>query len=187
MTRIGLGVACVMLLGAATSAAQGVRYGVGAGLLLPVGDYHSLDKLGWIAAVDGTYWLASGSLGIRAEASYSRTGQREGACCLTDHTTAFGGGMIDVVNALGKTPDQVRPYLVAGVGLYNWRLSAPGFTPASETKFGFGGGAGVAYKVGRGSTRIFLESKVTDVSVNGIDLISVPIRVGVRFGANPRP
>lgn len=40
----------------------------------------------------------------------------------------------------------------------------------------------MAYKVGRGSTRIFLESKVTDVSVNGIDLVSIPIRVGLRFG-----
>ena len=71
--------------------------------------------------------------------------------------------------------------MLGGVGLYTWRLSAPRFTP-SETKLGFGGGAGVAYKVGRGSTRIFLESKVTDVRVNGIDLVSIPIRVGLRFG-----
>jgi len=72
--------------------------------------------------------------------------------------------------------------VLGGVGLYTWRLSAPGFTPTSETKLGFGGGAGVAYKVGRGSTRIFLESKVTDVRVNGIDLVSIPIRIGLRFG-----
>lgn len=171
-----------MLLGAATTAAQGVRYGAGAGLLLPVGDYHSIDNPGWIVGADITYWLASGSVALRAEGSYSRTGERPGSCCLTDHTTVFAGGMVDVVYAFGNSADQVRPYLVAGVGLYNWRLSAPGVTPSSETKVGFGGGAGVAYRVGRGSTRVFLESKITDVSVNGIDLVSIPLRVGLRFG-----
>lgn len=183
MTRMALAIAGTMLLGAATAAAQAVRYGVGAGLLLPVGDYRSLDKTGWIVGADVTYWLTSASVAIRAEGSYSRTGQRQGACCLTDHTTTFTGGMIDVVYAFGKPANQMRPYLVAGVGLYNWRLSAPGFIPTSQTKVGFAGGAGVAYSVGRGSTRIFLESKLTDLSVNGIDLVSIPIRVGLRFGA----
>jgi hypothetical protein len=182
MTRIGLGVAGVMLLGATTSAAQGVRYGVGAGLLLPVGDYHSLDNAGWIAAADVTYWLASASLAIRAEGSYSRTGQKQGACCLSDHAIAMAGGLIDVVYALGRRADRIRPYLVAGVGLYNWRLSAPGFTTSSVTKAGFGGGAGVAYRLGTGRTRLFVEGKVTNVTVNGVDYVSIPVRVGLRFG-----
>lgn len=182
MKRIGLAVVGALLLGAATSAAQGVRYGVGAGLLLPVGDYHSLDKAGWIAGADVTYWFASGSIAIRAEASYSRTGQRQGACCLTDHTTAIGGGMADVVYAFGKTTDQVRPYVLAGVGLYNVRLSSPGLAASSETKVGFGGGAGVAYRLGTGGARLFVESKITTVTKNGVNLISIPIRVGLRFG-----
>ncbi len=183
MTRIGLGVVGVMLLGAATAAAQGVRYGVSAGLLLPVGDYHEIDNPGWIAGADLTYWLASGSIGIRAEGSYSRTGQRPGACCVSDHTTAIAGGMVDIVYAFGTTAKQVRPYLLAGVGVYNVRLSAPGFSPSSDTKIGFGGGAGVAYRVGGGATRLALESKVTNVAVNGVYFTSISIRVGVRFGA----
>jgi len=172
-----------MLLGAVTASAQGVRVGVGAGVLLPVGDYHSLDNAGWIAGADVTYWLASGSMAIRAEGSYSRTTQKQGACCLSDHAIAMAGGLVDVVYAFGKTTDQLRPYLVAGVGLYNWRLSAPGFIPSSVTKVGYGGGAGVAYKVGRGNTRLFLEGKVANVVVNGVYYVSIPIRVGLRFGA----
>ena len=46
MKGIGLAVIGAVLLGAPTASAQGVRYGVGAGLLVPVGDYHSLDKPG---------------------------------------------------------------------------------------------------------------------------------------------
>jgi opacity protein-like surface antigen len=182
MKRIWLAVAGAMLLGAATAAAQGMRYGVGAGLLLPVGDYHSIDKTGWIAGADVTYWLALGSMAIRAEGSYSRTGQRQGACCVSDHTTAIAGGMVSVVYAFGTTAAQIRPYLLAGVGLYNVRLSAPGFTPSSDTKVGFGGGAGLAYRVGKGGTRVFLEGKVTNVTVNGVAFASIPIRVGLRFG-----
>src|SRR5438094_4160148 len=136
MTRIGLLVVASMLLGTATFAAQGVRYGVGAGLLLPLGDYHSLDKPGWIVGADVTYWFASASIAIRAEGSYSRTGQKQGACCLSDHAIAMAGGLVDIVYAFGTTADQIRPYLVAGVGLYNWRLSAPGLTTSSETKVG---------------------------------------------------
>jgi len=108
---------------------------------------------------------------------------RSKARCLSDHTIAIAGGLVDVVYAFGKTADQIRPYLVAGVGLYNWRLSAPGLAPSSETKAGFGGGAGVAYRVSSGSTRLFLEGKVTNVTVNGIYYVAVPIRVGLRFGA----
>jgi opacity protein-like surface antigen len=183
MKRIGLAVVAGMLLGAVTATGQGMRYGAGAGLLLPVGDYHSLDNPGWVVGADVTYWLASASVAIRVEGSYSRTSERPGSCCIADHKTTFAGGMLDFVYAFGRTADRIRPYVLAGVGLYNWRLSAPGLTPASETKVGFGGGAGVAYRMGRRSTRIFLESKVTDVSVNGIDLVSIPIRVGLRFGA----
>jgi len=185
MTRIALTVVGATLLGA-TAAAQSVRYGVGAGLLLPAGDYHSQDKMGWIVGADVTYWLASASIAIRAEGSYSRTTQKQGACCLSDHAIAMVGGLVDVVYALGKAVDPIRPYLVAGVGLYNWRLSAPGFSTSSVTQAGFGGGAGVAYRVGTGSTRVFLEGKVTTVTVNGVSYVSIPIRVGVRFGANPR-
>src|SRR2546422_1007057 len=183
MKLIGLAVIGAMLLGVATAMAQSVRYGVGAGLLLPVGDYHSIDKTGWIVGADITYWLASASIAIRAEGSYSRTGEKQGACCLSDHAIAMAGGLLDVVYAFGSTADQIRPYLVAGVGLYNWRLSVPGFIPSSETRLGLGGGAGVAYKVGRGSTRLFLEGKVTNVTVNGVYYVSIPIRVGLRFGA----
>jgi opacity protein-like surface antigen len=182
MHRIGLAVVVAILLSATTGVAQGVRFGVGAGVLLPVGDYHSLDNPGWIAGADITYWFSSGTIAIRAEGSYSRTNGRTGSCCVPGRKTAFAGGMVDVVYAFGRTADRIRPYVLAGVGLYNVRFSAPGFTPSSDTKLGFGGGAGVAYRVGTGSTRVFLESKVTDVT-SGVDLVSVPIRVGLRFGA----
>jgi len=61
MKRIGVALVGALVLGAATTSGQGVRYGVGAGLLLPAGDYNSVDKPGWIAGADVTYWFPSAS------------------------------------------------------------------------------------------------------------------------------
>src|SRR5438445_10902928 len=108
MNAMGLAVLGAMLLGLATAMAQSVRYGVGAGLLLPVGDYHSIDKTGWIVGADVTYWLASASVAIRAEGSYSRTGQKQGACCPSHHAIALAGGLGDVVYACVKTAVQIQ-------------------------------------------------------------------------------
>ena len=68
------------------------------------------------------------------------------------------------------------------IGLVTGGSRPPGFIPSSKTKVGVGGGAGVGYKAGRGSTRLFLEGKVTNVVVNGVYYVSIPIRVGPRFG-----
>ena len=60
MKRIHLAVLAAAGLCVATAtpaAAQGLRYGVNAGLLMPMGDYNSFDKPGWVAGAGATYWL----------------------------------------------------------------------------------------------------------------------------------
>jgi hypothetical protein len=62
------------------------------------------------------------------------------------------------------------------------RIDRVTFASSSDTKVGFGGGGGVAYGVGAGSTRTFLEAKVTTVTLNGVNLASISLRVGLQFG-----
>ncbi|HMA44100.1 MAG TPA: hypothetical protein VKO86_08795, partial [Gemmatimonadales bacterium] len=76
---------------------------------------------------------------------------------------------------------QVRPYILGGVGYYNVKISAGGVS-ASESKVGFGGGAGLAFKVGTGDTRLFVEGKFVSVSTSGNSTTFLPIRAGIRFG-----
>lgn len=182
MMRICRFVVGALLLGTSGAGGQSVRYGLGAGLLLPIVDYNDIDKVGWVVGADITYWLPSTHVGIRAEGSFSQTRQRAGACCLADHTTQLAGGMADLVYAFGARALRVRPYLFAGLGVYNLRLSAPGFVPSSDARVGFGGGAGIAYRAGSGSTRVFLESKATSLTLNGAQFASIVVRVGLRFG-----
>jgi len=180
MKRIVFGLLAVLSLAGVSglSAQQGIRVGVSGGLLMPMGDYKKADKLGWLVGGDVTYWLTSAPIGIRADVQYSQTSEKSG---VPAHTSKIIGGLAEVVYAFGKQADQIRPYILGGVGYYNVKFSAGGVS-ASESKVGFGGGAGIAFKVGTGSTRVFVEGKFVNVSTTGGSTTFLPIRAGIRFG-----
>jgi opacity protein-like surface antigen len=160
------------------SAQQGIRVGIGGGLLMPMGTYKDFDKLGWLVGGDVTYWLTGSPVGIRGDVQYSQTSEKSGVGA---HNTKIIGGLAEVVFALGTQADQIRPYLLGGVGYYNVKISNGGAS-VSESKIGFGGGAGLAFKVGTGSTRVFVEGKFVSVSTTGGSTSFLPIRAGFRFG-----
>jgi len=166
-------VGMLALVPASMLSAQGLRWGVGAGLLMPMGDYGDFDKTGFTVGGGGTYWLTGGQLGIRADLSYSSTSEKEGVLA---HTTKLIGGLASVVYGLGASGAPARPYVMGGVGLYN--VDGGG---GSETKVSFGAGAGVGFKLGTGGMRGFLETRFTSVSTDP-SLTFLPIVVGVSFG-----
>ena len=178
MKRMVLAVFALMCLaGVGSLSAQQFRYGVSGGLLIPMGDYKNGDKAGFLVGVDGTYWLTGNQVGIRLDASYSTTSEKTG---VTAHKTKMLGGMAEVVYAFMTPADQIRPYVFGGGGPFNVKLSAGG-ADTSETKFGFGGGAGLAFKLGAGSTRLFVEGRFTSVKAYGATLSFLGAKAGVRF------
>lgn len=180
MKRVALSlVALISIAGAGSLAAQGVRFGIGGGLLIPMGDYKNGDKAGILVGADGTYWLMGAPVGIRVAASYSQTSEKSG---ITAHKTKMIGGMGELVYAFGPNASPVRPYVFGGAGLFNVKLSAGG-ADTSETKIGFGGGAGLAFKVGTGSTRVFVEGRYMTVKPFGVTLPSLGVTAGLRFGS----
>lgn len=180
MKRLLLAVCGVgaLSLGASMLSAQNVKIGVSGGMLLPMSDYKTGDKAGFVFGADGTYWLTGNQIGIRLDASYSQTSEKSG---ITAHKTKMLGGMGELVYAFMTPADQVRPYVFGGVGLYNVKLSI-GTADTSETKVGFGGGAGLALKVGTGSTRVFVQGRYMSVKVFDTTLPSLGITAGIRFG-----
>ena len=177
MKRFGLVLLAVMALAVAATpaSAQNIRWGVGAGLLMPMGDYGDIDKLGFTGGVGGTYTLPGG-LGIRVDASYGTTSEKSG---VTAHTTKLLGGMASVVYAFGTAGP--KPYVMGGLGLTNAKIDVGG-TSASETKVAFGFGAGVSLPMGTGGSRLFAETRYTSVSTSGSSLTYLPIVVGISFG-----
>jgi len=176
----GAALVAALALAPSLAPAQGIRYGAGVGLLMPLGDYKAADKMGWVAGADVTKWLTGGMLGVRVEGSYSQTSQASGVGA---HSSKILGGMAALVYAFGTSADQRRPYVLGGLGCYNIKVDVTGLGSASESKVGFGLGAGLAFKMGAGSTRLFVEGKWTTVSTSGSSTSFVPIRVGLRFGA----
>lgn len=166
----------VMAQRGAAAASGSLRYGVSAGILMPMGDYNTADKMGFVGGVGATYWLAGQPLGIRGDVSYSSSAH-DGF----DGHTKIAGGMASVVYALNPASAPARILLNAGVGMYNVKVDAGGAS-ASETKVGFGGGAAVAFKLGTGSTRLIVGSRFTSVSTSGSSTTFLPITVGLSFG-----
>lgn len=173
-----LAVGCLAVVAAPQVSAQGIRWGVGGGLVMPMGDYGDADKLGFIGGVGGTYWMTGGQLGIRGEFTYSSTSEKSG---VTPHKTKFIGGMASVVYGLGAASASARPYVLGGLGLYNAKIDVTGVGSASETKLGFGGGVGVSLKMGTGGTRIFGEARYMNVTTDP-SLSYIPLIVGISFG-----
>jgi len=176
MKRFALAIAVMALVVVAASpaSAQSIRWGVGAGLLMPMGDYGDADKMGFQGGVGGTYNLPSG-LGIRVDLSYGTTSEKEG---ITAHTTKLLGGMASVVYGFGAAGP--KPYVMGGLGLTNAKIDVGGIS-GSETKVTFGFGAGVSLPMGTGGTRLFAETRYTNISTDP-SLTYLPIVVGISFG-----
>lgn len=183
MRRTLLAVVAVGMLAVVTAptlAAQGLRWGVNAGALVPMGDYGDLDKLGWVASGGATYWLTGGKLGIRGDVSYGQTKHDGGFA----GDTKIAGGMASVVYGLAPSTASARPFVTGGLGFYNVKIefTGPGASSESETKVAFGVGAGVSFKLGTGGTSLILATRFTSISTSGSSITYLPIVAGVTFG-----
>ena len=173
MKRFGLVLLAVVALfvAARPASAQNIRWGVGAGLLMPMSDYGDFDKMGFIGAVGGTYNLPSG-LGIRADVSYGTTSEKDGQPA---HTTKLLGGMASAVYQFGAAG--AKPYITGGLGFTNAKVDDVG-----STELTYALGLGVSLPLGTGGNRLFVESRYTTVDGDGGSLKYMPIVVGLSFG-----
>jgi len=171
-----LAVACLTVVAPPMALAQGVRWGVGAGLLMPMGELGDFDKMGFTGGIGGTYRMPGG-IGIRADVSYGTMSEKTG---VVDHSTKIMGGMASVVYSLGGAAG-ARPYLMGGVGMYNIKVEGGGGS-VDQSKIAFAVGAGVSFPMGTGGSRLFAETRYTSVSTSGGSTTFLPIIVGISFG-----
>jgi len=179
MKRLGLALVAVALCIAAARPAMAqavgsLRWGVNAGVLLPMGTYGDADKMGFVGGLGATYWLPAGSIGVRGDLSYSQTSHDPGP-----GSSKIMGAMASLVYALNPASAPARIMLTGGVGYFNLKDSQ---ATGSASKIGFGGGVAVAFKMGTGSTRLVLGSRFTSVSTTGGSTTFLPITVGLSFG-----
>ena len=158
-----------LMVGAGRLSAQ--RIMVGGGLLMPMGNYKDLDKMGFLGQAGVGFPV--GPVGIRIEGDYGQTSHKD----TTSGNTKIIGGMASVVYHF-KSPSTIKPYVLGGLGMYNVKIDVSGVS-GSSTKLAFGGGAGLELKMTGAS--LYLEAKYVNITTSGSSLSFIPITVGVRF------
>jgi len=180
-----LAAAAALLVSDAAAQARAV---LGVGLGVPVGDF--ADEAGAAAqsgggtALAGLEWLPRGrSFGVRVDGAYNRF------CTSACDESA---GDLDVryrflnanLNGLVEFPfggnTDLRPYLIAGVGIYNYKLEGDDVPTGAEgvTDFGLNGGLGLTYAIGR--VGLFAEGRFHNVFATGSDLQYIPVIIGAK-------
>jgi opacity protein-like surface antigen len=160
----------------ATAEAQAIQrhFGLGAGITLPTCDYHA-DAAGegypvvWQAMALAEFKLPSGRIGLRVAATYGRNDANTKRRADLIEFGTFGTSVVEKTRLLSGNADLMyvfrsspvgNPYLLAGIGLHNVKLSitsSPVTMETAFTKVGWNAGGGVRYGVAR--TTLFLEAR----------------------------
>lgn len=178
--RLVIAAAGVSIASVMTLAAQSARFGLGGGLISPVSDYGNIDKTGWHVAANVEFAVPLSPFGVRVDGLYGQTDHQSPL----NGNTKLAGGLVGLVWKIGTAVPLVRPYVVAGGGVYNFKQTFPSTTGPSETsdtKFTWAAGAGVL--VGVGPIHGFLEARYTTIQLSGTSEKFIPVTAGLTFGA----
>jgi len=189
LSRTVAAVLVTMALSASAARAQGAEVSLGGGLGIPLSNFDDIAKLGWHGLAAVSFVPTGSPVGIQIDGQYQQFKLDEGVFGRSDLKDRF---IIGTANAVFKfntsETSTVRPYLIGGAGVYNFKttgaddLSGLLQTDNSTTKFGINGGAGFDFKAG--SAGLFVEGRFHNVFRSGKDYNFIPITVGFRFGGH---
>src|SRR3954468_11877040 len=163
--------------------AQGVEFGLGGGIGVPLGTFDDAAKLGWHGLAELSFVPNGWPVGLQFDGSYQQY-KLDG---FTDTKERFLMGTGNVVFKFKSSEGAAfRPYLIGGGGVYNFKQTGsadPGqVLEGGTTKFGLNAGAGFDFKAG--SLGLFIEGRFHDVFTSGENLKFIPITLGLRFGGS---
>jgi Outer membrane protein beta-barrel domain len=172
---IVLGMCAAPLLHAQSQPTEGIRFGVGGGLTMPLGNFGDVDKTGWHVLGVLQLPISQSPIHLRFDAMYGQTSHKSG---FGSGNTTLTGATADLLYHLGDHAAKVRPYVLGGLGFYNADFG--GGSGNSETKLAFGLGGGILFGVG--TMHAFLETRYMSVQTTGSSLTFLPISLGLMFG-----
>ena len=180
----GAVIGLALLANASPAKAQGVEFSLGGGISNPLGTFNDATKLGWNGLAAVSFVPTGWPVGIQVDGEY----QQFPFDGFSGHERFLIGTGNLVYKFNTSENSAVRPYLIGGGGVYNFKgtgsstVSGNFSTSGSTTKFGINGGAGIDFKAG--SAGLFVEGRFHDVFTSGKDETFFPITVGLRFGGH---
>jgi outer membrane protein W len=183
---LGVTLALVAFLAAGLSATE--RKGMfgadlGGVLTMPMGDFGDAFKMGWRAGANVGYFVTD-QIQVGATGAYSQN--------KVDDTTGVGDAKLNIwqFGAFGKymfkmQNPTVAPYVRAGMGFYNSKLSTTGST--SSTDLGINGGLGVSFAVSP-TASVFVEGAYHNIftDVSSTNYLAANAGLSLMFG-KPTP
>lgn len=168
-----VGVTALLVVASTSASAQmasASRFGISAGVALPMGDFG--DAVGLGIHLGGHIQMPLGEkLQLRLNGDFGTYG---GDVPGLDNATLLGG----VANLLMPitTTSALKPYVFGGVGFYQTKANAVGGGSFDESNlaFNFGGG----YDWGK---NFFTELRFLSIQTDGSSTSTFPITVGLRF------
>lgn len=148
---------------------EGIRYGFGGGLILPMGDYGDVAKTGWHLMGLIQIPISQSPIHLRFDGMYGSNSSKSGSGSIK-----LAGGTADLLYHLGNRASSVRPYVLGGLGFYNVSNGS------SESDFAFGFGGGILFGVG--NMHAFLETRYMSIQTSGSSLTFLPVTFGLMFG-----
>jgi len=155
-----------------------VRFGVAAGLAMPMGDFGDGTDMGF--NVTGTVDAQPASLpvGVRLDVMYNRFGLSD-----FDGNASILAGLLNAVLSFG-TQTSAQPYVIGGVGVYSVNIGIEGGSDDSKTAFGIGLGGGVRFPLSGFDTYVearYHNAFSEDEGEGFVNATFLPIVFGLRF------
>ena len=185
-TSIVLMATGILLADAAGAQVRGV---LGVGASVPVGEFADESgpgaQAGGGTALAGVEWLPEGrTFGLRLDGAYNRfcTEVCDEASGDLDVRFRFLNANLSGLAEFPMGTSAFRPYVLGGVGLYNYKLEGddvPDGLTDSESDFGLSGGLGMTYDLGQ--VGVFAEGRFHHVFTSEEDIQFIPVLVGARI------
>lgn len=142
--------------------------GFGGGMSVPVSDAKNAFKNGFHGKAMVKWNAPAVPLALRGSLGYSQLDLKSLAGAgSTPGTGKILSGLANV--SWGFPVGPIKPYIIAGLGVFSLKTETAGTTSPSETKFGIDGGAGLEFNLGGISAFIEgrLENIFTDQGLSG--------------------
>jgi hypothetical protein len=181
-----LGAVFMASVAAAPAVAQGgARFSLGGGLTLPLADFGDAAGTGFHGLAAVGFQPMNFPVGFQVDGMFQRLGAEDSPFVGDDVNFQILQGTANAVYKFQSSEDtKIRPYIIGGVGLYNFKQTGDDVLgdPGSETDFGINGGAGFDFVAG--SVGLFVEGRFHNVFHEGDNTNFIPITVGVRLGGS---
>jgi hypothetical protein len=162
-------------------AQKSISVGVSGGASLPMGDLADAVDMGYNVTGHLYYTRSTTKLGFRLDVPYD-SWKGKGSGNGVDANLSTLGIVANGTFNFGESDAGMRPYLLAGVGMYRSKSSADinGVeSSATSSDAGIQGGVGLSFKLAGFST--FLEAKYVNIFTEDPSTSFAPITFGIRF------